>query len=190
MSVGYYFDMTRCVGCRACQLACKDKNRLDVGTIFRNAHTFSVGRFPDTKAYSFSASCNHCGTPACLAVCPTGSLFRAPDGTVIIDQALCIGDQSCVTACPYGIPQIMPNGNVNKCDGCWAIRQAGGDPACVSSCPNRAIDFGEVDDLKKKYGADCVSEIAILPSKATTTPSLLIKAKAMASSKDFTQVNW
>jgi len=190
MSLGFYFDMTRCVGCRACQIACKDKNHLDVGTVFRNAKTYSVGRFPDTKLYSYTASCNHCGNPSCMAVCPSGAIFRAEDGTVLLDQALCIADQTCITACPYGVPQVMPIGNAGKCDSCYAIRQAGSLPACVSSCPNRALDFGDLEDLKKKYGANLVSEIALLPSKDTTLPSLLIKAKDVAAKKDYIEVNW
>ena len=60
MGIGFYFDMTRCTGCRACQVACKDKNRLDVGTIYRHAQTFSVGSFPNVSAYSYSCICNHC----------------------------------------------------------------------------------------------------------------------------------
>ena len=190
MSLGYYFDMTRCVGCRACEVACKDKNRLDVGTIFRNTKTYTVGKYPATKLYSFSASCNHCGNPACIAVCPTGAVFRAEDGTVIIDQGLCIADQSCVTACPYGIPQVMPNGNAAKCDSCYAIRHAGGQPACVSACPDRALDFGDTEELKKKYGPGLVNEIAVLPGAATTLPSTLIKIKDIANSRDYVELKW
>ncbi len=190
MSVGYYFDMTRCVGCRACQVACKDKNRLDVGTIFRNAKTYSVGTYPNVKPYSFSASCNHCATPACMAVCPTGSIQRADDGTVIIDSSTCIGDGLCADACPYAIPQLLPDSTYGKCDGCYAIRQAGGQPACVSSCPDRALDFGEYADLQAKYGPGTVNEIAILPSASTTTPSLVIKAKDAALDSNYVDVNW
>lgn len=189
MSVGFYFDMTRCIGCRACQVACKDKNRLDVGTIFRYAKTFSVGTFPDVEGYSYSASCNHCGTPACMAVCPTGAIFRADDGTVIIDQDVCEGDAACTKACPYGVPQLLPSGKANKCDGCYAIREAGGQPACVTACPNRALDFGDYDELKKQYGPDLVSEIAILPGD-TTAPSLLIKPKEAATKTSFVEVAW
>ena len=67
MALGFYFDMTRCIGCRACQVACKDKNRLDVGTIYRTADSYEVGTFPKVKMYSFSTSCNHCQNPACVS---------------------------------------------------------------------------------------------------------------------------
>ena len=190
MSVGFYLDMTRCAGCRACQVACKDKNRLDVGTTFRYAKTYSVGKVPAVEAYSYSASCNHCEDPACLQVCPTGATYKAEDGTVIIDQDLCIGDYSCTKACPYGIPQETLENTANKCDGCYAIRQAGGRPACVAGCPNRALDFGDYDELAAKYGADLVSDIAILPSSEMTAPRLLIKAKEVASKADPAEINW
>jgi anaerobic dimethyl sulfoxide reductase subunit B (iron-sulfur subunit) len=190
MPVGFYFDMTRCTGCRACQVACKDKNRLDVGTVFRYAKTYSVGKFPKVTAYSYSASCNHCAMPACLAACPTAAIYKAEDGTVIIDQDVCIGDASCTKACPYLIPKLLPSGKAGKCDGCYAIRDAGGTPACVAGCPNRALDFGDTEALKKKYGTGTVSELPILPSAATTTPALLIKAKPAASDDGYTELNW
>jgi len=125
-----------------------------------------------------------------MAVCPTGSIFRSDDGMVIIDQNLCIACGSCITACPYGVPQVMPNGNAGKCDSCYAIRKAGSLPSCVSSCPDRALDFGDLEDLKAKYGSNLVSEIALLPSKSTTLPSLLIKAKSAATQNGFVEVNW
>ena len=110
MSIGFYFDMSRCTGCRACQVACKDKNRLEVGTIYRNAHTFSVGSFPEVKCYSYSASCNHCESPACMAACPTGAIDKREDGAVILDREVCKGDGACVEACPYGVPKLWEDG--------------------------------------------------------------------------------
>lgn len=163
---------------------------MDVGTIYRHAKTFSVGKFPSVTAYSYSASCNHCESPACFSACPTGAIEKREDGAVVIDREACSGDGSCTKACPYGIPQILPDGKAGKCDSCYLIREAGGKPACVAACPNRALDFGELDDLAKKYGPDCVSEIAILPSADTTKPSLLISAKEAATETGFVDVNW
>lgn len=191
MSVGFYLDMTRCTGCRACQVACKDKNRLDVGTLYRNAHSFSVGSFPTVKGYGYSASCNHCAMPACMAACSTGAIEVADDGAVIIDQSKCNGCQACVEACPYGVPKFLEEQSVvGKCDSCQAIRAAGGQPACVAGCPNRALDFGDVEELKAKYGDDLVNEIAILPSAETTQPNVLIKAKDAALDPDYSEIAW
>jgi anaerobic dimethyl sulfoxide reductase subunit B (iron-sulfur subunit) len=189
MPVGYYFDMNRCTGCRACQIACKDKNRLDVGTIYRNAKTYSVGKYPEVKGYSYSFSCNHCTNPACKSVCPTEAIYHADDGTVIIDAEICIGCGACLTACPYFIPQTLPSGIVGKCDGCFAIRKAGGQPACVAGCPNRALDFGERADMEKKHG-EGVADIAILPSSGTTSPNTLINAKEVSKEANFEEVKW
>ena len=127
MTVGFYFDMTRCIGCRACQVVCKDKNRLDVGTLYREVHTYSVGEFPGVQAYSYSFGCNHCEDPICLKNCPTGAIYKAEDGTVIQDQSKCIGCRMCVMSCPYGQPKFIEELDVSgKCDGCYGLRQAGG----------------------------------------------------------------
>ena len=72
MALGFYFDMTRCVGCRACQVACKDRCNLDLGVLFRYAKTYETGSFPKVGMYNYSGSCNHCENPACVTVCPTG----------------------------------------------------------------------------------------------------------------------
>ena len=133
MAVGFYFDMTRCIGCRACQVACKDKNRLEVGTLYRDVKTYTVGTFPDVTSYSYSFSCNHCDDPICMHNCPTGAIYKAEDGTVIQDQSLCIGCRMCVMSCPYGQPKFLEELGVSgKCDGCYGIRQEGGEPACVA----------------------------------------------------------
>lgn len=190
MSIGFYFDMSRCTGCRACQIACKDKNRLEVGTIYRNAHTFSVGSFPEVKCYSYSASCNHCESPACMAACPTGAIDKREDGAVILDREVCKGDGACVEACPYGVPKLWEDGKAGKCDSCYLIREAGGTPACVAACPNRALDFGEVEELKKKYGDALVSDIAVLPSSDKTKPNVYINAKEAATETGFTEIDW
>ena len=189
MALGFYFDMTRCVGCRACQIACKDKNRLDVGVILRKAKTYEVGEFPTCKTYSYSFSCNHCETPACMTACPTGAIYKAEDGTVILDQALCDGCGACVQFCPYGHPQMNEEvGIAWKCDACAYLRAKGMNPACVDACPSRALDFGDLDELRAKYGEDLVSDIAILPDSSMTGANILIKAKEIAFDENFTEL--
>ena len=78
-----------------------------------------------------------------------------------------------------------------KCDGCYGIREAGGQPACVAGCPNRALDFGDMDELRAKYGSDLDNgTIAVLPSRELTNPNLLIKAKEVAFDEGYVKVNW
>lgn len=179
--LGFYFDQTFCTGCRTCQVACKDKNRLGVGTIFRKVTTYEIGDYPDVQTYHYTASCNHCENPACVAICPTGAMYKAEDGTVIHDDAMCIGCQSCVNACPYKVPQyVEEEGIVRKCDACAYLRAKGENPACVDACPMRVLKFGDLDELKAEYGEDLVSELPILPDASVTGPSVLIKAKECA----------
>ncbi len=183
MALGFYFDMTRCIGCKACQIACKDKNNLDVGTIFRNAKTYSVGEYPKVQMFNVSVSCNHCENPACVAACPVGAMYKAEDGTVLHDKNLCIGCKACTVACPYGVPKyIEEEGKSSKCDACAYLRAKGMNPACVDACPNRALDFGDIDELKAKYGPNLVSDLPILPDSSVTGANVLIKAKDCALS--------
>lgn len=189
MAFGFYFDMTRCIGCRACQIACKDKNRLDVGVVLRNAKTYECGTFPKVEMFNYSASCNHCSNPACVAVCPVGAMYKAEDGTVIHDDAACIGCQACVGACPYEVPQYDEVAKiVKKCDACAYLRAQGKNPACVDACPNRALEFGDIDELKALHGDDCVSDICILPASSMTEPNVLIKAKKCAVDGDVVEL--
>ena len=192
MAFGFYFDMTRCIGCRACQVACKDKNRLGVGTLYRGVKSYTVGTFPDVKTYSYSASCNHCEDPICMKNCPVGAIKKAEDGTVIQDQEKCIGCRMCVKSCPYGHPKYFPEKGVSgKCDGCYGIRANGGQPACVAGCPNRALDFGDVDELRAKYGDDLnVGTIVVLPSPDETHPNVLIKAKDCSFDESAVELTW
>jgi anaerobic dimethyl sulfoxide reductase subunit B (iron-sulfur subunit) len=126
-----------------------------------------------------------------MAVCPVDAIYRADDDTVIIDPEMCTGCKSCVVACPYLVPQFNETtGVVGKCDGCYAIREAGGQPACVADCPTRTLAFGDYAELQQMYGSDNVNKIAILPSADTTTPSLLIKAKDTATEENYVEVRW
>ena len=184
--LGFYFNQEHCLGCRACQVACKDRFDLEIGVFFRRVRSFETGTYPNATLYHYSSACNHCETPACVANCPTGSMQKADDGTVIYDESLCIGCDTCITECPYGVPVILADkGVVGKCDSCKAFRDAGLNPVCVDACPVRALDFGDLDELQAKYGGDLVQDLPILPSSDTTHPSILIKAKKAALETQF-----
>ena len=186
MTVGFYFDQTRCAGCKTCQVACKDKNKLGVGPVLRKVTSFQLGKYPAPKLYHVSASCNHCESPACMAKCPTGAITKAEDGTVVRDAEACIGCSSCVNACPFGHPQIDEvSGLSMKCDGCIQWREAGYLPACVEACPCRALDFGDVDELQRKYGsgANLVSTLPVIGEDKTGSQTL-IKPREVALSED------
>ena len=186
---GFYFDQRACVGCRTCQIACKDKNDLKVGMLFRNVTSYETGSFPEAKIYHYSATCNNCAQPACVAICPTGAMhIDEEDGTTQHDDEHCIGCKQCMSACPYGVPQFDEEQSITrKCDSCIQLRAQGEQPACVASCPMRALEFGPISDLKSSH-PDAVDAIAILPDPATTTPSVLVAAREAATVDAPTQV--
>ncbi len=150
MQVGFVHNNIDCIGCRACEIACKDKNGLNAGPRFRRVMYVEGGHFPDVFAYKVNMSCNHCAEPACLPTCPTGAIFkRADNGVVDIDSTLCIGCRRCEAACPYGAPQFDPeDGLVKKCNMCIDELEAGRHPYCVMACMMRVLDIGPIDQLR------------------------------------------
>ncbi len=179
---GFYFNSNMCTGCKACQVACKDKWDLQVGVTWRRVVEYNGGEWalnPDGSYsqnvvdYYVSLSCNHCQNPACVQVCPTTAMHKRDDGIVLIDTNNCIGCRYCEWACPYGAPQFdSQRGIMTKCNFCYDALDAGDKPTCVAACPSRALDFGELDALKAKYGN--VNEVAPLPTASITDPSLVI----------------
>jgi anaerobic dimethyl sulfoxide reductase subunit B (iron-sulfur subunit) len=152
MQLGFVHHNVDCIGCRACEIACKDKNGLPAGPRFRRVQYVEGGTFPDVYAYKVNVSCNHCAEPACLPTCPTGAIWKRKDnGVVDIDSTLCIGCRRCEAACPYGAPQFIPEQNiVSKCNMCIDELEAGRKPYCVMACMMRVLDIGPIDKLRTK----------------------------------------
>lgn len=150
MQLGFIHHNVDCIGCRACEIACKDKNGLSAGPRFRRVQYIEGGSYPDVFAYKVNISCNHCAEPACLPACPTGAIWkRREDGIVDIDSTLCIGCRRCEAACPYGAPQFIPELNiVSKCNLCVDEIESGRKPYCVSACMMRVLDVGPIDQLR------------------------------------------
>jgi anaerobic dimethyl sulfoxide reductase subunit B (iron-sulfur subunit) len=178
----FYFDSSACSGCKACQAACKDKNDLPVGLLWRRVYEVSGGGWTrdgdawisDIFAYNLSVSCNHCARPICVEVCPARAITKRADGIVLIDQDKCLGCQYCSWACPYGAPQYdAQHGRMTKCDFCADYIDVGLPPACVAACPLRALDFGPMDDLTAKYGS--AHSVYPLPETNLTEPAWMIK---------------
>ena len=183
---GFYFDATRCTGCKTCVIACCDKNGLEDGRRFRRVLPFEDGGWKQdrmtgawrqnvTHGY-VSVSCSHCEDPACVKVCPVKAHVKHADkgGLVLIDRAKCVGCGMCAKACPYGAPQLDEKAHkMTKCDACADRLVKGEKPVCVAACPQRALDFGYIDELKAKYGDG--EHISPLPSPSLTKPNLIVK---------------
>jgi anaerobic dimethyl sulfoxide reductase subunit B (iron-sulfur subunit) len=181
--LGFYINQSLCSGCKACTVSCKDKNNSDVGINFRRVYTVEGGSYmskpagglvENIQAFYFSISCNHCTIPACKSACPSGAIFKDDEnGVVTIDQDICVGARLCIQACPYGSPQYNPKKfKSNKCNLCIDLQEKGEEPVCVATCPMRAIEYGPIDELRKKYGK--ISQIKGMPSDSITKPNLVI----------------
>ena len=184
---GFIHHNVDCLGCRACEIACKDKNGLPPGPRFRRVMYIEGGTFPEVFAYKVNLSCNHCAEPACLPTCPTGAIWkRADNGVVDIDSTLCIGCRRCESACPYGAPQFDPNENiVKKCNLCIDELEAGRKPYCVAACMMRVLDIGPIDELRAGTwdtkamvkGKDVpVRQVRHMASPELTNPSIVFIA--------------
>ena len=179
--LAFYVDLSACTGCKACQVACMDKNDLPADVNWRRVLEYSGGEWAnrddfiipvDIFAYYISSACMHCENPLCVTVCPTTAISKNDRGIVIIDPRKCIGCRYCQWACPYGAPQFnFQMGVMTKCDFCIDLLTNGGIPVCVSSCPNRALDFGTLKELKNQHGD--FSDPAPLPDPRMTKPSIV-----------------
>lgn len=185
----FFLDVASCSGCKACQVACKDRNRLPVGILWRRVYEVAGGGwFQDNGAwqqnvfaYNLSISCNHCDEPICAEVCPSGAIMkRSEDGLVLIDEDRCLGCNYCAWACPYGAPQFRPDtGRMTKCDFCATELEQGRPPVCVAACPARALEFGDISQLQEMH-AEAVSSIRPLPEPDVTQPALVLGPRVPA----------
>lgn len=204
MTYAFTFDASACTGCKACQVACKDKNNLPVGVLWRRVFEVAGGGWRQTGeawehsvfAYNLSLACNHCVHPKCAGVCPTDAFVQRADGIVYIDESKCMGCGYCAWACPYNVPQYNPAlGRMTKCNFCMDELDQGKPPACVAACPMRVLDFVTVDggqqtidngQLPAAYGRKLWELPAAehpfpLPTFSRTQPHLAIKPHAAMS---------
>lgn len=142
----FLLDLGRCIGCQACVVACKTGNELGEGQQYIHLVEKTEGVFPDVTTGWDNHRCFHCTDAACVAVCPTGALYKE-DGLTRLDRDVCSGCSYCTEACPYDIP-VMYEGKSSKCDGCAETTKAGGTPWCVQTCPSDALMYGTREDIE------------------------------------------
>jgi formate dehydrogenase iron-sulfur subunit len=164
--MGFFTDTTVCIGCKACEVACKEWNYVPeqpfqwTGESYDNtsglgANAWRHVAFVEQQAehglrwLMSSDVCKHCTTAACVDVCPTGALFKTEFGTVVVQPEVCNGCGYCVPACPYGVLDRRPgDGRVWKCTLCYDRLKVGAEPACAKACPTDSIRFGPLAELQ------------------------------------------
>lgn len=188
LRTGFLVDASRCIGCRSCQVACKEWNHLDVDKT-TNQGTFENPRDLTPNLYNrirfvekaddkgdvtwrfVNERCLHCGDAGCMKVCPApGALYRTKDGIVGFDKEKCISCKYCVSACPFNIPRYGADDKVSKCHLCLDRVGAGMVPACAKACPTQTLQYGGRDALiarakgsgKKLYGESALEGLGVL----------------------------
>lgn len=186
MQIGFFFDQTRCTGCSACAVACKDWNDVPAGPEnWMRVRTTESGRYPAPFVSHMISPCWHCAEPLCAASCPAGAIAKsAADGIVLVDPERCLGnaacDERCRKACPYGAPQFgpEPGARMRKCTLCVERVRGGRLPECVEACPARALAAGPLAELEARYGAN--REAPGFHYSRRARPAVVIKPKKRA----------
>lgn len=161
-------DITKCTGCRGCQVACKQWNELTAEkTTFTGSlqnpddlsyNTWTLIRFDEVEQNGKMNwllrhdACMHCDWPACVKACPSpGALVKTDEGPVVHNTKFCIGCKSCIVACPFDIPRYSKEKeNIAKCTLCYDRITDGKNPACVTSCPTGCLTFGTKEEMLDK----------------------------------------
>ena len=179
MAKGFFTDTTVCIGCKACEVACKQWNQLpDDGLVFTGMsydNTAALGASTwrhvsfierpvplggqvtgvgDFSWLLMSDVCKHCQRAGCLEACPTGAIIRTEFDSVFVQPDVCNGCGYCITGCPFGvIDRREDDGRAWKCTLCYDRLSDDMTPACAQACPTDSIVFGELDELKEKAAA-------------------------------------
>jgi formate dehydrogenase iron-sulfur subunit len=170
--MGFFTDTTVCIGCKACEVACKSWNQLPAreggagemsgqsydntlrlsGTTWRHVKFVEQFEGPyEGRWLMMSDVCKHCVQAGCLEVCPTGAIIRTEFDTVVIQSDVCNGCRACLGACPFGVIDINPvSGTAQKCTLCYDRMSVGLEPACSKACPTDSIQFGPVAELRAR----------------------------------------
>jgi anaerobic dimethyl sulfoxide reductase subunit B (iron-sulfur subunit) len=175
---GFFIDQSRCIGCNSCTVSCMQWHDIPPGTVqWMRVYQWETGTFPDTRLHILPVPCYHCDNPVCLKACPNGAIYKEEKyGAVLVNPDKCQGARKCWQACPYGSPQFQgdePGAKMSKCNMCIDRLEQGLKPICVLSCSMRALEFGPLDELLKKYGN--LQRLEGMPKETITGPSVVFK---------------
>lgn len=179
---GFFFDQSRCNGCSACAVACKDWNNIPPGPVkLIRTYEWEEGAFPSVRVNYLHIMCFHCANPVCIPAA-NGAIYKEPNyGAVLLDpaQASSSNLKAAWNACPYGaivFDSDGANSNAFKCNMCIDKLMIGQNPVCVMACPVRALDFGPISQLKQTYGTN--QQLSQMPDPTTVQPSIVFKPKS------------
>lgn len=143
-----------CVGCNACEVACKQEHNLPAGPRWIRVYSDSPREIEGKLQLRYIVThCMHCSRPPCKDVCPVEAITKRKDGIVLIDEELCIGCKDCIEGCPLGVMQFDEEEEVaRKCDLCVDRLDRGLQPACVAACPSHCIYFGDTKEITQNLG--------------------------------------
>ncbi|HXS98839.1 MAG TPA: DmsC/YnfH family molybdoenzyme membrane anchor subunit [Candidatus Limnocylindrales bacterium] len=179
----FHFDMSKCIGCRCCEVACAEQNGNSLDVNWRRVGEIEGGAYPFTQRFYLSMGCNHCLEPSCLKGCPVNAYNKdAVTGLVLHSASTCIGCGYCTWNCPYGVPQYNPDrGVVGKCDMCFGRLQQERTPACAAACPETAIEI-ELVNISEWRADHQAANAPGLPSAEQTLSTTRITLPANISS--------
>lgn len=207
---GMLVDLKKCIGCRACTVACKAENEVPLGVFRTTVHYLEEGKFPNPKRSFAPTLCNHCSEPPCTKVCPVDPIkakhkgpngveleyekratYKRPDGVVLVDYDRCVGCHMCVENCPYGARFVDPvrkaggdpaNNTVGKCTYCVQRLDNGVAPSCAQTCLGGALIFGDLNDPGSEISKRLKKEKAITwkPGKGTKPNTYYLALKNKA----------
>jgi len=183
---GWFVDTRRCFGCHACEVSCKAENDVPLGNYIRQTFYHDDGQYPKVARLFLPMSCQHCEDAPCVKACPCGALHKKSGGTVAVDYETCCGHGTCVEVCPYGAIYLDPVAKqAVKCHNCYHRAEHDMEPACVTTCPSKALFFGDLNDenssvSKAMKEAEQVSGLVQLRGEKETKPRMWFSGDAPA----------